>query len=281
MPLYVMVIVLLAALLHASWNFMVKRTVDKHLSMTAVVLGHAPFALLALACSPLPDPAALPYILAGSLLHVGYQLFLLASYRAGDLTQVYPLARGAAPLIVAGVSMTLLGVRLSWLELSAVGTIAIGIMSLTLVRTSDGLHNGKAALLALSTGGFIASYSLVDGLGARIAGTAPGFYGCLSLINALIFMAVMRVIRPGVVTKVVRRQWRLALIGGGASFAAYAMVTWAFTLAPIALVSALRETSIIFALLLGVLVLKERLDLLKVLATALTLLGVGLLRLKR
>ena len=281
MPFYIMIVVLLAALLHASWNFMVKRTEDKHLSMTAVVLGHAPFALLALICSPLPDIAALPYILAGALLHAGYQLFLLASYRIGDLTQVYPLARGAAPLIVACVSMTFLGVRLSLIELSAVGAIAAGIMSLTMVRTSDGLHNGKAAFLALSTGGFIASYSLVDGLGARVAGTAPGFYGCLSLINALVFMVVMRFMRPGVVTDVIRRQWRLALTGGGASFAAYAMVTWAFTLAPIALVTALRETSIVFALLLGVLVLKERLDLMKVLATMLTLLGVGLLRLKR
>lgn len=212
---------------------------------------------------------------------MGYQLFLLASYRIGDLSQVYPLARGSAPLIVAGVSVTMLGLQLSWLELTAVTTIGTGIMSLAFVRRSDGLRNGRAASLALITGGFIASYSLVDGLGAREAGTALGFYGWLSIVNAAIFAAIMRVLKPGIVSRVVCQDWRLALGGGGASFFAYAMVTWAFTVAPIPLVAALRETSIVFALLLGVFVLKERLDPVKVLATMATMLGVGLLRVNR
>ena len=219
--------------------------------------------------------------MTGVVLHLGYQLFLLASYRIGDLSQVYPLARGASPLIVAAISVMLLGVHLAWIELTAVITIGTGIMSLTLVRRSDGLRNRRAALLALITGGFIASYSLVDGMGARAAGTALGFYGWLSIVNAGIFAAVMRVIQPGTVSMVVCRHWRLALCGGGASFFAYAMVTWAFTIAPIPLVTALRETSIIFAVLLGVFVLKERLDLLKVFATICTLFGVGLLRINR
>ena len=116
---------------------------------------------------------------------------------------------------------------------------------------------------------------------AREAGTALGFYGWLSTLNGLVFAAIMSVVQPGLVKRVVCRNWRLALGGGGASFLAYATVTWAFTVAPIALVTALRETSIVFALLLGVVVLKERLDLAKVLATLCTLLGVGLLRLSR
>jgi drug/metabolite transporter (DMT)-like permease len=281
MSVVVMMVVLLAALLHASWNFLVKSTDDKHLSMSAVVLGHTPFALAALSLSPLPDSNALPYILGGAVLHSGYQLFLLASYRIGDLSQVYPLARGSSPLIVAAISVTLLGVHLSWIELTAVATIGTGIMSLTLVRRSDGLRNGRAASLAIITGVFIASYSLVDGLGAREAGTALGFYGCLSMVNAVIFAVIMRVFQPGTVTRAVCRNWRIALCGGGASFFAYAMVIWSFTMAPIPLVTALRETSIIFALLLGVFVLKERLDLMKVFATACTLLGVGLLRINR
>ena len=281
MSFSVMTIELIAALLHASWNFLIKSVEDKHLSMSAVVLGHTPFALAALLWAPLPGIASLPYLLGGAVLHVGYQLFLLSSYRIGDLSQVYPLARGSAPLIVAGISVTLMGSHLSWMELTAVTVIGTGIMSLTLVRRSDGLYNGRAALLALMTGGFIASYSLVDGLGARQAGTALGFYGCLSVVNAVIFGAIMRGVRPGVLKQVIDRNWRLALGGGGASFAAYAMVTWAFTVAPIPLVTALRETSIIFALLLGVFVLKERLDLMKVFATMCTMLGVGLLRIHR
>jgi drug/metabolite transporter (DMT)-like permease len=121
----------------------------------------------------------------------------------------------------------------------------------------------------------------VDGLGAREAGTALGFYSCLSILNAIIFAGFMRIIRPGLIKKVVSQNWRLAFRGGCASFTAYALVIWAFTLAPIALVTALRETSIIFALLLGVFVLKERLDLIKLIATMLTMLGVGMLRVNR
>ena len=281
MSIAVTVVVLLAALLHACWNFFVKSTDDKHISMSAVVLGHTPFAMAALLFSPLPAVESLPYLLVGAVLHSGYQLFLLSSYRIGDLSQVYPLARGSAPLIVAGISVTVMGVQLSWVELTAVAAIVSGIMSLTLVRRSDGLRNGRAAALAIITGGFIASYSLVDGLGAREAGTALGFYGWLSMVNAVIFASIMGVFQPGIVTRMIRRHWRLAVGGGGASFVAYALVTWAFTMAPIPLVTALRETSIIFALLLGVFVLKERLDLMKVVATACTLLGVGLLRINR
>lgn len=276
----VLIVVLLAALLHASWNFLVKSASDKHLSMACVVLGHAPFAVVALAVSPLPAWNSVPYIVVGAFLHCCYQIFLLNSYRFGDLSQVYPLARGVAPMLVACVSVVLLGVRLSPLELSAVGLIGMGIMSQALTRRSDGLRNMRGAVLAVTTGAFIASYSIVDGLGAREAGTSLGFYGWLSLTNALFFLALMRR-RKGLFRCVVREHWRFAIVGGGFSFAAYALVTWAFTLAPIALVAALRETSIIFALLLGVLVLKEPLNLRKLTATFVTVLGVGLLRLSR
>ena len=281
MSLHVMAVVLFAAILHATWNFLVKNTEDKYLSMGAVVLGHTPFALGALLYAPLPNMDSLPYLMAGALLHVGYQFFLMASYRTGDLSQVYPLARGVAPLIVAGVSVAFLGVELSWLEGAAIFIIGAGIMSLALVRRGDGMRNRHAAFLSIMTGCFIASYSIVDGLGAREAGTALGFYGGLSVVNAVIFAGIARIRRPGLITAVVSKNKRLALAGGGASFMAYAMVIWAFTLAPIAMVTAVRETSIVFALLLGVVVLKERLDLVKVVATLMTLLGLGMLRINR
>lgn len=280
MPLTVMIVVLVAALLHASWNFLVKNTEDKYLSMSAVVFGHTPFAAAALCMVPAPALEALPYMVAGALLHTGYQVFLLNSYRMGDLSQVYPLARGVAPLLVTLVSVLFLEVDLTRPELIAIITIGTGIMSLTFVRHADGKLNTRAALLAIATGGFIASYSLVDGLGARVAGSAVGFYGWLSLINALMFAALMGTSRPGTARKVLTGHWRLALGGGGASFTAYALVIWAFTLAPIAMVTAVRETSIIFALLLGVVVLKERFDRMKLIATLLTLAGVCLLRIQ-
>jgi len=281
MPPFVMAVVLLAACLHASWNFLVKRTEDKHLSMTAVVIGRIPFAAAALVFVDLPKPESLAYVLAGAVLHTGYQFFLLNSYRIGDLSQVYPLARGVAPLIVACVSVVLLGIDLSRLELAAIVTIGAGIMSLALARRRDGLRNVRAAALAIMTGGFIAAYSLVDGLGARTAGTSLGFYASLSILNAILYTSIMRVIRPGFVKRAARSHFRLALSGGGASFTAYALVVWAFTVAPIALVASLRDTSIVIALILGVVLLKERLDAMKVAATLLVMLGVIMLRLGR
>jgi len=277
----IFIAVISAAMLHAVWNAVVKGGRDKHLGMTAVVLGHAPLALLALPFVPLPASQSWPWLAGGVGLHIGYQLFLLMSYRIGDLTQVYPIARGTAPMLVAGVSLVFLGVELSSGELLAIAMIGIGIMSLALVRQQDGLRNGRAAVMAFATGCFIASYSLVDGLGARQAGTAVGFYAWLTIINALIFALIMGLRRPGLLRRLPTEALPAFVFGGSASFVAYALVIWSFTHAPIALVTALRETSIIFALLIGVVFLKERLDLVKLASTAITLSGAILLRFSR
>lgn len=267
-----------AALLHAIWNALVKNAADKRMCMGAVVLGHLPFALVALTFAPFPDSSCFPYLITGILLHVGYQLFLLRAYELGELTQVYPIARGSAPLIVAFISVTFLGESLSFFELLAVLIISAGIFSLSIVRRGDGQRNLNAAVLALVTGGFIAAYSLVDGLGARAAGTPLGFYSLLAIGNAIVVGAYLQITTPEVLRTISTQGRSMFLFGGGASFAAYAIVIWAFTLAPIALVAALRETSIVFALLIGVFVLKERLDLSKVISCLTTLLGVVLLR---
>lgn len=278
MTSFVFFTVLAAAVLHASWNALVKSGGDKALSMGAVVLGHVPFAIVAVFFVPFPAPESWPYMALSVLLHFGYQVFLLKSYRIGDLTQVYPIARGVAPLLVAVVSVLVLGVHLAPVEILAVIIIGAGILSLSLVRRADGLRDGKAALLALVTGCFIASYSLVDGMGARLAGTSLGFYGWQSFGNALGMSIYLMITAPGVMGDMLTKGRKVFWIGGGASFVAYALVTWAFTQAPIALVTALRETSIVFALIIGVVFLKERLDLVKVVSTMTTLLGAVLLR---
>ena len=275
---HVLLIVLFAAALHATWNALVKGAPDKLISMTAVVLGHVPFAMLALPLVPLPDAVSLPYIVAGATLHVGYQLFLFWAYRQGDLTQVYPIARGTAPLIVAGFSVLVFRETLSTMQLVAITTIGCGIMSLVLVRGSQGMHNPRGAALALVTGFFVAGYSMVDGYGARAAGTAVGFYACETILNAVAFAVIVAVASPGILQRTIRNHKKLMAIGGGASFAAYALVVWAFTQAPIAVVTALRETSIVFALLIGVFFLKERLSLLKLVSAMLTMLGALMLR---
>lgn len=275
--------VLMAALLHATWNAIVKGGGDAHGSMAAVVIGHVPLALVVLPLVPFPAAEGLPWLLAGIALHLGYQLFLIAGYRIGDLTQVYPIARGSAPLIVAAVSVGLLGVTLARVELLAIGLIAASILSLALVRRADGTRNPRAVVMALGTGGFIAAYSLVDGAGARAAGTALGYWSWAALGNAAVFCTWTALTKPELLRRLPRdpRLLRLGLIGGSASYLAYALVVWAFTLAPIALVTALRETSIVFALLIGVGFLRERLDLAKVAATMVTIIGAGLLRIAK
>lgn len=273
----IFLIVLLAALLHAVWNAIVKGAADKATSMTAVVFGQGLAGLICMAIAPLPALACWPWLLGGLVLHIGYQTFLIAAYHRGDMTQVYPIARGVAPLLVAAASALFLGVSFSGMQLAAIAMIAIGIGSISMVRSADGLFQGQAALLALATGTFIASYSIVDGMGARIAGTSLGFYAWLAMFNAVAYAGLCALLRPGVVIGAIR-QPRILALGGGASFVAYALVVYAFTQAPIALVTALRETSIVFALLIGVVVLKEPLNLVKVVATATTLAGAALLR---
>jgi len=281
MSLTVFIIVLGAAVLHAGWNGLVKHSQDKFLSMSAVVLGHTLFAVVPMMVLPLPDKASWPFIVSGALLHTGYQLFLLYSYRIGDLTQVYPIARGAAPLIVTFVSVVFLGVHFNQLQLLGILIIGIGVMSLVIVRGGSGMGNRYAGFMALATGCFIAAYSLNDGTGARLAGTAIGFYCWLTVLNSAFFGTIMWFLKPSAVKEVVTKGRKLAIIGGGGSFLAYALITWAFTQAPIALVTALRETSIVFALLIGVVFLKERVNLAKVVSVALSLFGAVLLRIAR
>ena len=279
MSLTVFGVVLLAALFHASWNFLVKREDDPHLGMTAVVLGHVPFGFFAVLFSPSVVPEAWPYIVVGALLHCGYQFFLINSYRYGDLSQVYPTARGSAPLITAIVSILLLGETYNGFQLTALVIIGVGIISLTFSGSrQERKNNSRTALLAITTAGFISSYSIIDGLGARIGGTALGFYGYLTIINGAIFSILIMMFRPGMALQVLKNNGSKALLGGGVSFLAYSLVIWSFTKAPIALVSALRETSVIFALLLGVFILKEKLTLLKICAVSMTLAGVIFLR---
>ena len=167
---------------------------------------------------------------------------------------------------------------LTTLQLVAITTIGCGIMSLVLVRGSQGLHNPHGAMLALITGCFVAGYSMVDGYGARAAGTPVGFYAWETILNAIAFSMIAATASPGTLRKTVRNHKKIMAIGGGASFVAYALVVWAFTQAPIAVVTALRETSIVFALLIGVFFLKERLNLVKLASAMLTMLGALMLR---
>ena len=271
-------VVILAALLHALWNSLIKGADDKYVGTTAVALGYIPIALMAIFIVPSPARESWPYIASSIVLHTSYMAFLLQAYRIGDLTQVYPIARGSAPLLVAVVSVVFLGVSLSQIELLSLLLMSVGIMSLSLVRRADGLRNLPAASYALVTGCFIAAYSINDGLGGRLSGTPVGYFAWIALGVGLVWLAAATVIKPNILINVAKHGKLTLVVGGTSSFVAYVLVIWAFTQAPIALVSALRETSIIFALIIGVGFLKERLDLAKVFSTFMTITGAALLR---
>lgn len=281
MSLTVFVVVIGAALMHAVWNALVKGGPDKLMNMTAIVLGHTPVVLVLLPFVDLPAPESWPYLLCSIGLHMGYQLFLILAYRLGDLSQVYPIARGSSPLIVAAVSVLVLGVTLQASEWLAIVIIAFGILSLCITRQSDGLRNRNAALAAIVTGCFISSYSLVDGTGARLAGSALDYYAVQTFGNVVAFGLVAVFMRPGILRDIATNGKKVFFVGGTASFVAYATVMWAFTQAPIPLVVALRETGIVFALMIGVLFMGEKLNLVKLSSTMMTLGGAIILRLAR
>jgi drug/metabolite transporter (DMT)-like permease len=273
--------VLVAAFLHASWNAMVRGQGDKVVGMTSVVLGEGLFAIPGLLIGPSPDPASWPYVLASVVLHTGYGLVLIAAYRLGELTLVYPIARGSGPLIVAAASAALIGEALPAGASLAILVICAGIMSLGLVRSADGTFDMKAVGVALVVGCFIAAYSICDGIGARASGNAVAYWSWIAILDVLVFLVIGYVWKGGQLTGAMLANWRVVIVGGFACYVAYALVTWAFVHAPVALVTALRETSIVFALLIGVLFLRERLSLMKCASTFAVVAGAVLLRLSR
>ena len=166
------------------------------------MLGHVPLALIALPFVPTPAIGNYPYLGGGILLHADFQAFLLKSYQNGDLAQVYPIGRGSAPLLVAVFSAAVLGVTFEPLQTLAIVIIGCGILSLALVRRADRQRNTHAAKLALVTGVFIAPYSLVDGLGARLAETSLGFYSWLFLGNRTLMAAYLAIVSPKTLRKI-------------------------------------------------------------------------------
>jgi drug/metabolite transporter (DMT)-like permease len=277
----VLTAIFIAALLHATWNALLKSQADKAAGALAVSIGSAPLAIAYLVYAGLPSPEAWPLVLSSAVLHTGYFLFLMSAYRVGDLSQVYPIARGVAPLITAFSAGLLLGEVLTPLETTAIVMIALGLFSLVLTAKTDGRLNVASCGLALTTGVFIAAYSLNDGVGARLAGNSFSFYGAASLLNGVMMCVGMSAFRRDIIATAIGKSRRSLLIGGPLSFIAYALITWAFTKAPIAIVSALRETSLIFALIIGAVLLKERVNVVKIVSIFVTLSGAVLLRLQR
>ena len=277
----VFVMVLGAALLHAAWNALVKVNADRLVMIAIMMMSQVGIAVLVVPFVAFPTPQAWPYIWASTVLNTAYCVFLINAYRHGDLSHVYPISRGSAPLIVAVISVAIVGETLSRQAGLSVVIIALGIMSLTLTRGAAGFKEPRVMLYALGTGVFIAGYTIVDGLGARLADSAHSYTFWVHLVNGIPIALIALYLRRGRILISVRQSWKVGVLGGMISLLAYWIVIWAMTQAPLALVSAVRETSMVFAVLLGVFVLKERLDLARLASIGTTLIGTVMLKLSR
>lgn len=280
MQLTVFLAVLAAAFLHATWNALVKQGGGKMRAMLIMTLLQGGFGAGVALAYPLPQGPVWGWLLASGMFHSAYKLFLGFAYEHGDLSRVYPIARGAAPLIVLGAGTLLLtdGIdRITPAELLGIVTLGAGIA----LMARGALKNHEAAALiplALGSALMTAGYSIVDGMGARLSGNAVSYVAWLFILDALIFTPLALLLQGAGLLWGPRRDWLRGSLAAAASYGAYAVAVWAMTKAPIALVAALRETSILFAVLMGWLVFGETMDRAKASAALLILTGVTLTR---
>jgi drug/metabolite transporter (DMT)-like permease len=277
MPPIILLLVLSAAVMHASWNALVKVGGDPLARLALVNLACSALAIPVLAIAGLPDAASLPYLAISVVVHNAYYGLLTLSYQVGDLSYVYPLARGSAPLIVAVMAFVFAGEQLSLPGMLAVATICVAILSLALTGRGNGRHGWKATSAALATGLSIACYTNSDGLGARASGNPIAYVSMLFFLEGLPLIGFLWLARRHALSETLRAAWRPGLVGGALAFLGYGIVVWSFAHAPITLVSAVREVSVVIAAMIGVRMLGEPFGLRRVAAAAAVVLGIVLL----
>jgi drug/metabolite transporter (DMT)-like permease len=266
--------VLGAALLHATWNVLVKSSGDKELETISVATGSGVVALAAALVLPPPARASWPWLAGSALVHILYFTFLAGAYRWGELSYTYPVMRGGGPMIVALLGALALGEVLPPAETLGVLLICVGILGF-----ASGRHDRRATAFALANAVVIAAYTLIDGQGARASG-APASYAMWFFVANGVVIALFGFARRGsAVSAHWRAYWRRALAGGACAVAAYGIALWAMTLAPIALVAVLRETAVIFGAVIAHFVLQEKMTRRRLAATGAVMLGLVALKL--
>lgn len=279
MSLTTFLAVLAAAAMHAGWNAFVKLRLEPILAMAMISLTAGLFALPALAVTGLPRGEAWPWLVASLLFHLGYYIGLSEAYRRAEMSQIYPLARGSAPLLTTVIGVAFLGERLVPLQLGAVALLGCGIMLISLLGRRRGSRFdqgaiGYAALAAI----MICGYTLVDGLGARAAGDPHAYSATLFVIDALPLTIYVALRRGRSAWAAMKPFWLQGSVGGALALGAYWIAIWAMTVAPIPLVAALRESSVLFAAAIAYLWLKEPLQPSRLLACCLIVLSLVLMR---
>ena len=278
---FVFLAVLFAAVCHAGWNALIKVGLDPLSTTALIAVGSAVVSIACLPLAGMPEGAAWPWLIASALIHVFYFAALIESYRTGDLGQVYPIARGSAPLMTAAASVVFVGERLAVSGWIGIAMLAAGVLLLS-ARGGRGLAaiDRRAVGFALLTALTICAYSVVDGIGARVSRN-PESYVLLLLIGNALMLVPYALWRDGRdVIPAMRRFWLRGLVGGALQTLSYGIALWAMTLAPIAIVASLRETSVLFGTGIAVVVLKEPLRAARIGAALLIVAGLILIRLQ-
>lgn len=278
MSIGITALVLFAALLHGSWNAIAKAIPDRLASSTLIAAVYLLAGVVGVLIFGQPAAAAWPFVVASACLQTTYLILLTSSYKHGDFSQVYPLARGLSVLLVAVVATVFLAQSLSILQMVGVAVIAGSLLSLALLGKGS---NRLGVMFAVLTGVCIAGYSLVDGTGVRHAGNPMSYISWLFLLQGIMIPVVCWRLAPSHTAYVsgIRAHWRLGLLGGLLSMLAYGIVVWAQDTAPLALVSALRESSVLLAGIIGAVFFNERFSKTRMILTTAAVAGIAALQL--
>ncbi len=266
--------VLGAALLHASWNALLKSSADKQLDTVAISVGGGLIGLAVALWLPAPARESWPWLAASCVVHIGYFAFLAGAYQWGELSYAYPIMRGGGPVLVALAAAAVFGEVLAPAQAFGVGLVCAGI-----VAFAYGRHDRRSTLFALANAAVIAAYTLIDGKGVRVSGNPVSYSMWFFAGNAVAVYAYAGARRGAEVPRYLARHWPRIFVGALFTTGSYAVALWAMTRAPVALVAVLRETAVIFGALLGALFLKEKLTRRRLLATGAVLAGLVALRL--
>ena len=281
METFVFLAVLFAAICHASWNASIKRTLDPLATTTLIAIGAGLVAIPVVPFAGWPELPSWPWLITSIVIHLFYFAGLIESYRVGDLGQVYPIARGAAPLMTATMTTLFVHEHLGLYGWGGIVMLAPGVLLLSLRGGRDLAKLDRVAVgFALFTAVTVCAYSVVDGIGARAAGIgrATGYSTVLfiGIAPTIVIYALIRRGKP--VLKQMAPFWKTGLIGGALAVLSYSIAIWAMTVAPIAIVAALRETSVLFGAIIAVAVLKEPLRPARIVAALMIVCGLMLLR---
>lgn len=273
----VALLVLLSAAMHAGWNFVVKASADRFLDYTGLAVAGAFVAACTLPWLPTPAIPSWPWLGTTVFVHVGYYLLLMRAYQHADLSIAYPLMRGSAPVLVA-LAAPLAGDALTPGLLLGIGLVAAGIALPVGIGIRRGGISRKGLGYGFATAGVIALYTIIDGIGARLSGHAVAYTLWLFFLNAWLVFGVALWRRRGTAFRHLQRRWLFSLLGSVLTMGSYGLVLWAMTVASIPAVAALRETSVIFAAILGAWLLKESMGRWRIAGAAMVALGAVMIR---